>query len=106
MALKQRWFVEAKAGFESTLEYLRCEFGQRSVDNAYSDVQACIQVLLTFPDAGQKYKDLFYEGHEVRIFHMEKNSIIYCHDEETLFILAFWNNQRDDSVIADILMPR
>ena len=57
MALKQRWFVEAKAEFESTLEYLRCEFGERSVNNAYTDINACIQVLQTFPDAGQKYKD-------------------------------------------------
>ena len=34
---------------------------------------------------------------------MKRSSIIYCHDEETLYILAFWNNRCDDSIIVDIL---
>ena len=45
-------------------------------------------------------------GHEVRISHMKKSSIIYCHDEETVYILAFWNNRRDDSKMADTISLR
>lgn len=106
MVLRHEWLSEARAEFEATLDYVRQEFGNRIVENVYSDVLSWIRVLQTFPDAGQRYKDLLYKGCEVRILHMEKSSIIYCHDEETLYILAFWNNRRDDSVIADILTTR
>jgi len=106
MALKNEWFVEARLELEETLDYVRREFGERSGEKLYADVVSRVHLLQTFPDVGHRYKDLFYEGKKVRILHMKKNSIIYCHDDNTVFILAFRNNHRDDSVIADIIESR
>ena len=106
MALKQKWLVEARLELEATLEYVQREFGQRIVDMVYSDVVTRICLLQEYPDLGQRYKDLVYRGHEVRILHMKKSSIIYCHDEEILYILTFWNNSRDDSLLGDIIAVR
>jgi len=106
MAFKHKWLTEASLEFERTLDYVRREFGTRTVKKVYSEVADNIKVLKTFPKAGMHYKDLFYKGKEVRILHMKKSSIIYCYDEETLFILVFWNNRSDDAVIADILSAR
>ncbi len=106
MVLKHKWLKEASLEFESALEYVHREFGEHSVQKVYSEVSDCIKVLKTFPDAGLRYKDLSYKGKEVRIFHMKRSSVIYCHDEQTLFILAFWNNYNDDTIIADVLSGR
>ena len=103
MALKHKWLREASLEFEETLTYLHREFGEPSVEKVYSDVEARIRLLQIFPNAGLHYKGLSYKGYKVRILHMKKSSIVYCHDNSTLFILAFWNNRSDDSAIADLL---
>ena len=88
------------------MDYVQSMFGYNAVENAYSQITDCIRMLETFPDAGMHYRNLLYKGFEVRIFHMKKNSIIYCHDDEILYILAFWNNMRDDSIVVDLLAER
>ena len=106
MALRHKWLKEASQELVSTLDYVQSYFGERSVQMVYSEVSARIKQLKTFPDSGLRYKDLSFNGKEVRISHMKRSSIIYCHDEETLYILAFWNNCCDDSKITDLLASR
>ena len=62
MALKHKWLTEASLEFERTLDYVRREFGMRTVKKVYSEVSDNIKVLKTFPNAGLHYKDLFYKG--------------------------------------------
>lgn len=106
MALKHKWLKEANLELVSTLDYVESNFGERVVQKVYSDISACINQLQAFPNSGIRYKDLSYKGNDVRILHMKRSSIIYCHDDETLFILAFWNNLCDDSIIEDLLSSR
>ena len=106
MALKHKWLKEANQELVSTLDYINSNFGERVVQKVFSDVSARIKQLQTFPNSGIRYKDLTYKGNEVRISHMKKSSIIYCYDDETLFVLAFWINLCDDSVIEGLLSSR
>lgn len=106
MALKHKWLKEANQELVSTLDYIKSNFGERVVQKVFSDVSARITQLQTFPNSGIRYKDLTYKGNEARISHMKKSSIIYCYDDETLFVLAFWNNLCDDSVIEGLLSSR
>lgn len=106
MALKHKWLDEARSELKSTLDYVHGVFGDHAVEKAYSEITDCIKTLSLFPDAGMHYSNLVYKGYEVRIFHMKKNSIIYCHDDKTLYILALWNNLQDDSIIVDLLASR
>lgn len=106
MVLKHKWLKEANQELLSTLDYIQSYFGEQTVQIVYSEVSARIRQLQQFPDSGLRYKDLYFKGNEVRISHMKKSSIIYCHDEETLYILAFWNNCCDDSKITDLLASR
>ena len=106
MPLKHKWLKEANQELVSTLDYVQREFGERVVHKVYSDISARITQLQTFPNSGIRYKDLSYKGNEVRISHMKRSSIIYCHDDDTLFILAFWNNSCDDSKIDSLLTSR
>ena len=97
MALKHRWHSQARMELDETLAYVFREFGERTAEKVYDEVENRVRQLCTFPDSGMRYKDLFYDGKEVRILHMWKSSIIYCHDSEMLYILAFWNNRSDDT---------
>ena len=106
MALKHKWLKEANQELVSTLDYIESNFGERVVQKVYSDISARIKQLQAFPNSGMRYKDLSYKGNEVRISHMKRSSIIYCHDVETLYILAFWNNRCDDSIIDSLLTSR
>lgn len=106
MALKHRWHSKAMEELIETLNYVSRNFGATSVKKTFDEVFECIEKLVVFPKMGLKYSNLSYNGKEVRIFHLRKSNLIYCHDENTLFILAFWNNLRDDSAITNILEER
>ena len=106
MALRHKWLEDAQTELNETLMYVFHEFGERVAENVYSEVKACVYRLTTFPDMGMRYKNLFYQGNEVRILHMRKSSIIYCYDNEMLIILSFWDNSQDDSKIEDLLSSR
>lgn len=106
MALRHRWHSKAETELDETLAYVLREFGEQSAEKVYVEVEQRIMQLCVFPDSGLRYKDLYYDGKEVRILHMRKSSIIYCHDSKTLFILAFWNNRNDDTTSEMMLLER
>lgn len=106
MALRHRWHSKAETELDETLAYVLREFGEQSAEKVYVEVEQRIKQLCVFPDSGLRYKDLYYDGKEVRILHMRKSSIIYCHDLKTLFILAFWNNRNDDTTSKRMLLER
>lgn len=91
---------------DETLAYVLREFGERTAEKVYDEVRQRIKQLCSFPDSGLRYKDLFYQGKEVRILHMRKSSIIYCHDDKILYVLAFWNNRNNDTNSEEILSER
>ena len=106
MALKHQWHNQAQIELDETLAYVFREFGEGTAEKVYVEVEKRVRQLCTFPDSGIRYKDLFYNDREVRILHMRKSSIIYCHDNEMLYILAFWNNRNDDTHASEMLSDR
>ena len=106
MALRHQWHSRAEMELNETLAYVFHEFGERSAAKVYVEVENRVEMLCSFPDSGMRYKDLYYNGKEVRILHMRKLSIIYCHDDEILYILAFWNNHSDDTAMMGMLSER
>lgn len=106
MALRHQWHNRAESELDETLAYVFREFGERAAEKVYAEVEKRIKQLCVFPDSGLRYKDLYYNGNEVRILHMRKSSIIYCHDNETLFVLAFWNNRNDDTTTEAMILER
>lgn len=106
MALRHRWHSRAQMELEETLAYVFREFGERSAEKVYVEVEKRVKQLCAFPDSGMRYKDLFYNDKEVRILHMRKSSMIYCHDDELLYILAFWNNRNNDTNATEMLSER
>ena len=106
MVLKHIWHNKAWIEFEDTLAYIHQEFGQHTTERVYNEVVTRVRQLCIFPKTGIKYEDLYYKDHEVRILHMRKASIIYCYDDETLFILSYWNNRRNPRELIELLSVR
>lgn len=106
MALRHQWHSQARMELDETLAYVFREFGEKTAEKVYIEVEKRVKQLCAFPDPGMCYRDLFYNDKEVRILHMRKSSIIYCHDDEMLYILAFWNNRNDDMKVASMLSER
>ncbi len=106
MVLRHQWHSQAEIELGETLDYVFREFGERTAEKVYVEVENRVKQLCAFPDSGMCYKDLYYNGKEVRILHMRKSSIIYCHDDKMLFILAFWNNRNDDTNADEMLSER
>ena len=75
MALKHKWLDEAQTELDETIDYVFREFGERVAESVYAEVKACVYRLTEFPKLGLRYKDLSYQGNEVRILHMRKSSI-------------------------------
>lgn len=101
MALKHKWLEKAQADFYDTLEFVFSEFGENTAERVYAEVTDMVKLLCVFPEAGTRYKDLIFQGNEVRIFHLKKSSIVYCHDDKILYVIAFWNNRSADAAIPD-----
>ncbi len=105
MALRHKWLDAAQTELDATVDYVFLEFGDRVANRVYVEIMTCVERLTLYPDLGLRYKDLFYKGNEVKIFHLKKSSIIYCHDKETVYILSLKNNYHD-SGIRDLLSRR
>ena len=101
MALRYKWLDKAQADFYATLEYVFNEFGENTAEKVYAEVTDMIKLLCVFPEAGTRYKDLVFQGNEVRIFQMKKSSVVYCHDDKTLYVIAFGNHRCADATIPD-----
>lgn len=106
MALRHQWHSQAQMELDETLAYVFQEFGEKTAEKVYVEVENRVKQLCAFSDSGMCYKDLFYKDKEVKILHRRKSSIIYCHDDKMLYILAFWNNRNDDTKVAGMLSER
>lgn len=106
MALRHLWHSQARMELNETLAYVFREFGAKSAEKVFDEVKKRVRQLCAFPDSGMRYKDLFYDDKEVKILHMRKSSIIYCHNDKMLYILAFWNNRSDDTIVTGLLSER
>ena len=106
MALRHVWHRQAWGELEDTVAYIQDAFGKGTAERVFNEVVARVRQLCLFPKSGIRYKDLYHESNEVRILHMRKASIIFCYDDETLFILAYWNNRRSPNELIELLAVR
>ena len=106
MVLKDRWLDQARHDFNAEVEYVYNEFGQRAAEKAYRKVLEGVDSLRHFPDMGRLYEGLSYNGTAVRVLVLKQVSIIYCHDDSVLRIVAVWNNHQNPEHLKETLAER
>lgn len=95
MVLKDSWLDQARRDFNAEVEYVYNEFGPQAAEKAYRKVLEGVDNLRHFPGMGRRYEGLAYKGNEVHVLALKQVSIIYCHLDEVLKIVAVWNNHQD-----------
>ncbi len=106
MVLTDKWLDGAREDLNAELEYVYDEFGTQSAEEAYLKVKENIDNLCHFPHLGKRFCDIVYHEQEVRSLSMKQTSVVYCQQDETLLIIALWNNRRDEKKLKTIIKSR
>jgi len=107
MAYKYRWLAQALDDMAQELEYVSREFGLRAARKTESKVREGVHQLCRFPFSGVRYEDdVLYNSHEVRVLHMKQISVIYCVEDETITLIAIWNNNQNPERLNEVIKSR
>ena len=106
MAYKYRWLGQALDDLSEEIGYVKREFGTRAARKAENRVYEGISRLCMFPRSGVRYKNLMYNGNEVRMLHLRQVSAVYCFDEEIITLIALWNSRRDERKLEQAIASR
>lgn len=106
MVLKDSWLDQARLDFNAEVEYVYNEFGSKAAEKAYRKVLEGVDNLCHFPGIGRRYEKLSYKGNEVHALVLKQVSIIYCHYDDVLKIVAVWNNYQDPEQLKEVLAER
>ena len=106
MAYKYRWLSQALDDMSDEIEYVAKEFGLRAARRMESRVHERVLQLCQFPYSGVCYEDVLYNGQEVRVLHMKQISLIYSFDNETITLIALWNNYQNPERLSEVIESR
>ena len=97
------WLAEARQSLDAEMEYVFVEFGRGTLEKVYSSLMERVLLLQTFPRIGVRQRLLDYRGHEIRMLHVKKVSVVYAIQDKTVVMLYVWNNRRNPKDLAGIL---
>lgn len=106
MAYKYRWLSEALDDMSNEINYVAKEFGLRAARRMESRVHEGVLQLCQFPYSGVCYEDVLYNGQEVRALYIKQISLIYSFDNETITLIALWNNYQNPERLDEVIESR
>ena len=106
MVYKYRWLDQALDDMTKEIEFVLREFGVNEARKVEEDVHERELQLCQFPFSGAAYEGLLFHGKEVRAIQMNRISIIYCVQDETVTLVAIWNNYQNPDKLSVIVKER
>lgn len=107
MAYKYKWLSQALDDMSNEIEYVAKEFGLKAARRAESRVHERVLQLCQFPYSGVRYEEnILFNGQEVRVLHIKRISLIYSFDNETITIIALWNNFQNPDKLSEVIESR
>lgn len=106
MALRFEFHPEARLDLIEQLDYVQQKFSLHDSERAFDKVMKGIAQLCDYPETGILMPDVHYNNNEVRILHMRQLSIVYTHDDETLYVVCIWNNYKNPERLSKIIGSR
>lgn len=106
MAYKYRWLSQALDDMSNEIEYVVKEFGLKAARRAESRIHEGVLQLCQFPNSGVRYEEALYNGQEVRVLHIKQISLIYSFDNETITLIAIWNNYQNPERLDEVIVSR
>ena len=98
------WAEEAFRAWQDTIDYIVEEFGVRAAEKFYKKTEEWQDVLSSSPKAGKIEPLLNNRSRSYRsIVITRQNKLIYYIEDETIFIVDFWDTRREPQQQADKL---
>ena len=96
------WAEEAFRAWQDTIDYIVEEFGVRAAEKFYKKTEEWQDVLSSSPKAGKIETLLNNRSRSYRsIVITRQNKLIYYIEDETIFIVDFWDTRREPLQQAD-----
>lgn len=96
------WAEEAFRAWQDTIDYIVEEFGVRAAEKFYKKTEEWQNVLSSSPKAGKIETLLNNRSRSYRsIVITRQNKLIYYIEDETIFIVDFWDTRREPLQQAD-----
>lgn len=90
------WADEAYSAWKDTIDYIIQEFGVRAAEKFCKKTEECQDYLITLPLIGKIEPLLKNRGLSYRSLIINKHSkLIYYIEDETIFIVDFWDTRRE-----------
>ncbi|MBO7069634.1 MAG: type II toxin-antitoxin system RelE/ParE family toxin [Bacteroidaceae bacterium] len=98
------WAEEAFRAWQDTIDYIVKEFGVRAAEKFYKKTEEWQDVLSSSPMVGKIEPLLNNRSRSYRsIVITKQNKLIYYIEDETIFIVDFWDTRREPLQQADKL---
>ena len=102
--MKIIWAEEAFQVWQDTIDYIVKEFGVRAAEKFYKKTEEWQDVLSSSPKAGKIEPLLNNRRRSYRSIVITKQAkLIYYIEDETVFIVDFWDTRREPQQQADKL---
>ena len=102
--MKIIWAEEAFQVWQDTIDYIVKEFGVRAAEKFYKKTEEWQDVLSSSPKAGKIEPLLNNRSRSYRSIVITKQAkLIYYIEDETVFIVDFWDTRREPQQQADKL---
>ena len=100
MSMKVNWADEARADLRDILVYLYKTFGSKASRKVLVDLNTSIHLLLLFPCLGKPYLEDMLLGVSYRVLVSRHHQLVYYLEEDTLNIVAVWDNRKDSESLV------
>ena len=97
------WSEQSRDDLREIVSYVGNSFGQRKAKEVFAEIRSSAELLKNFPMLGKS----FVKDEELQIEHRtlpsKLNQLIYCVEDETINIIAVWQNRRDINRLKKML---
>ena len=89
------WSEQSRDDLREIVSYVGNSFGKRKAEEVFSEIRSTAELLKNFPMLGKSFVTDEELQIEYRTLPSKLNQLIYFVEEETINIVAVWQNRRD-----------
>ena len=104
--MRVNWANEARVDLRDILIYLYKTFGSKVTRRALADLKRSIRLLLLFPSLGKLCFEDIILGITYRMLVSEHHKLVYYLEDDTLNIVAVWDNRKDPERLRNRLSEK
>ena len=97
------WSEQSREDLREIVSYVGNSFGRRKAQEVFSEIRSTAELLQNFPMLGKSFVIDEELQIEYRTLPSKLNQLVYFVEDETIIIVAVWQNRRDISCLKEML---